>query len=1062
MKNNIKIFLYTLVIYCLVISQNSQATEETGIRFERLWPKITQPWYFNRPNDIAVDNKGDVYIVDTDNHRIQKFTETGDFIRGFGAEGQNDGQFETPVAIAVGADGQIYVSDKFKHQVHVFTNEGVFISSWGGKGSEIGQLREPGKLAIDQSGQVYVVDGGNARIQVFTAEGEFLRSWGEDSFFHPDAIVGFRSVEAISINSEGLLYVTDRQGVRVFSQEGEFLNITWGEPVNSATRFKGGIAIDSSDQVYAFNQVTDQIEVFTAAGELITSFAKEGQGIGEIDTPLGLAISQKGQLFVADTKNNRIQKMTANGESIQIWQSGSDKGGFFRDPVSMATDFENKLYVTDSRNNRIQVFNQQGELIRSWGSKGHEAGQFNNPRGIAIDSNDLVYVVDTLNNRIQVFDTQGDFIRQWGSSGVSPDKFQWPTGIAIDKQDRIYIADSQNFAVKVFDINGFFLLSFEGEGINGNHFDVGEDFKWVNHIAISPAGELFVSDFQKHRISAFDTSGRRLRYWGEEGSEPGQLKHPRGLSFDQTGLLYVTDSGNNRIQLFNQQGEFVQAIGEAGVGPKQFSDPIGIHIDSENKLRIADTRNNRIQAFRLAELKIPFKAIILAGGGPSSDTFTNFIWDDTLILANKAYRALRTQGLANSEIKFLTAGNVALGLDGAGNDLGLQQASLNSLEDSLINWATDAENVLVYLIDHGGPGRFQVNDTEILTETDLKNWVSQLDEKISGKITVIIEACKSGSFLSPLASPERFLISSADADQPAVISNKGLNSFSYYFWSEIGNGANLNTAFKKARQGMSRQFVQGRAQNAQLDSNGDQKFDSKDSVALSEFCLGACTTYAAIAPVIETIPQSKTLQGETALELTMQVSSVENILQAWAVITRPDFDHPDSNAPVVDLPKLELLCNETQFCSANYEQFDVQGNYLVNFYVQDETFQLAASEQIIITQTQGRSVKNGTQLASASYDEITGRVIVDDVHYQFGSDHFRLELVDTGNLLFKLDTVTVLDGQLLQQPNVLNFGSSSLQLNRVSAFDRFFKIDLQHEGDFVFSLGTVEELGNSQ
>ncbi|MDE1764418.1 MAG: PEFG-CTERM sorting domain-containing protein, partial [Thaumarchaeota archaeon] len=66
---------------------------------------------FNSPQGIAVDSVGDVYVTDTGNYRVEKFTSTGQFITKFGTLGTNNGQFGAPSGIVVDSSGDVYVSD---------------------------------------------------------------------------------------------------------------------------------------------------------------------------------------------------------------------------------------------------------------------------------------------------------------------------------------------------------------------------------------------------------------------------------------------------------------------------------------------------------------------------------------------------------------------------------------------------------------------------------------------------------------------------------------------------------------------------------------------------------------------------------------------------------------------------------------------------------------------------------------------------------------------------------------------------------------------------------------
>ncbi len=84
---------------------------EVEYYFERMWPTLPQPWYFSRPRDIAVNKNGFVYVADTYNHRIQKFTSEGEFMPKWGCLGFWEGEFKYPVSIAVDEDGFVYVVD---------------------------------------------------------------------------------------------------------------------------------------------------------------------------------------------------------------------------------------------------------------------------------------------------------------------------------------------------------------------------------------------------------------------------------------------------------------------------------------------------------------------------------------------------------------------------------------------------------------------------------------------------------------------------------------------------------------------------------------------------------------------------------------------------------------------------------------------------------------------------------------------------------------------------------------------------------------------------------------
>jgi tripartite motif-containing protein 71 len=83
---------------------------------------------FDRPEGIAVDKSGNVFVVHS--HRVQKFTNTGDFIRKWGTKGIGDGQFVNPGDVSVDSSGNVFVTDYGNHRIQKFTNTGKFITKW--------------------------------------------------------------------------------------------------------------------------------------------------------------------------------------------------------------------------------------------------------------------------------------------------------------------------------------------------------------------------------------------------------------------------------------------------------------------------------------------------------------------------------------------------------------------------------------------------------------------------------------------------------------------------------------------------------------------------------------------------------------------------------------------------------------------------------------------------------------------------------------------------------------------------------------------------------------------
>ena len=99
---------------------------------------------FYHPQQIAVDDERNVYVTDTGNSRIQKFTYDGQFLSGWSIP------YQSPVGIAI-YENNVYVVDEKQHIVQKFDDSGNLILEWGGHGDENGQFDKPQGITIDSN-----------------------------------------------------------------------------------------------------------------------------------------------------------------------------------------------------------------------------------------------------------------------------------------------------------------------------------------------------------------------------------------------------------------------------------------------------------------------------------------------------------------------------------------------------------------------------------------------------------------------------------------------------------------------------------------------------------------------------------------------------------------------------------------------------------------------------------------------------------------------------------------------------------------------------------------------
>ncbi len=938
-----KIPIKSFLILVLLLFFPPGALSEEIYEYERMWPALEQPWYFDLPEGIAVDNGGSIYVADT-NHCVQKFTSDGQFITKWGSKGSGDGQFTFPSGMAVDSSGNVYVADVWNNRIQKFKSNGEFITKWGSMGIGHGQFKSPHAIAIDSKDNVFVAEVYNYRIQKFKSNGEFITKWGSQG----NGDGQFNYPEGIAIDSSGNVYVADRYNQRIqkFTSDGQFVT-EWKGGEDDQFQNPSGIAVDSNDDVYINDSYG--IHKFTSEGKFITKVAISCWGY--------IAIASTGNIYVADFNSSCIRKFTLDGQFITKWGSGNNGDGQFDDPHGIAIDSAGVIHVADGRNNRVQKFKSDGQFIAKWGSFGIRDGEFYNPGRITIDGNGNVYVVDTWNYRIQKFTLDGQFITKWGSQGSGDGQFDfhiYPSGgIAVDSRGDVYVSDTYNYRLQKFTSDGQFITKWGSQGSGDGQFNLPQG------IAIDSSSNVYVGDWLNFRIQKFTSDGQFITKWGSQGSGDGQFDFPQGIVIDSNDNVYVTEGYNCRIQKFTSDGKFIIKWGSCGNSVGEFGLMVdGIGVSSDGRVYVSDTGNNRIQVFKKASSAPSGKAmkgILVAGSGPFEG---NNLWDATEMNANLAYRVLAYQGYTNDTIYYLSSDrNLDLNGDGIPDVEG--DATNSNLQYAITQWAKDAESLVVYLIGHGGDGTFRMSETEVLEAEALASWLNELQQTMPRLVTLVYDACESGSFVSKLATPsgkQRITITSTLPGEPAYFLSQGALSFSYTFWSQIFGGAKIYDAYVVGKDVIGVAMGAGKSQNPEIDDNGNGIGNEKtDGDLASNTYIGKGFAIAGDIPSISAISPDQVLNGQTSATITVEVVSTGRITRVWAIVHSPDFSNNPDN-PITDLPSFDFTWNEqNQRYEGTYNGFTVMGTYTVTVYAMNEAMivslpKTAKIEQVVSNQ----------------------------------------------------------------------------------------------------------------
>lgn len=940
MKTKKSIFIFSIVLTCILFQITIlPAQSQMTYSFERMWPNLRQPWYFSYARGIAVDANGNLFISDTYKDCVQKFNANGEFIMRWGSSGSDTGQFQTPLDIAIDATGNVYVADSVNHRIQKFSNDGRFISAWGSQGDSDGRFNTPNGVAVDRAGNIYVADTFNHRIQKFDPGLKWVTEWGQQGSENGR----FNEPRRIAVTPDGNILVTDSKNHRIqkFDSDGSFL-ATWGSLGSGNTHFNlpEGITVDRDGMIYTADiDEPYRVRKFNPDGTYVSDLTA-GTYISDI------ASDNQGNIYLINYYGYQIKKYRSDGLSLSQWGCRGSQDGWFYVPEGMAIDKKRGyLYVADGGNNRIQKFSLDGTFQKVWGSD-----QLENPKGIAVDDAGNVYVGDS-SCRIRKYNADGVYIRSWGSRGAGQGEFDSPRSIAIDPDGNIYVAEDNNHRIQKLSSDGEFILQWGTRGSGDGQFN--QPFG----VTVGTDGNIFVADLWNDRVQKFTSQGVYIAQWGSGGTDYGQFSGPCGISAGRNGDIFVVDKWNHRVQQFDANGTYIAAFGKLGSDPERFTAPGAVCVDSDGRAFIADTANCRIQVFVSDSQSMPptnrIKAVIVAGGGPYPG---NNLWDATQMCANFAYRALIYQGYGKSDIYYLSH-DLDLDMDGDGraDDVDADAENKN-LEYALTQWAADADDLLIYMVDHGGRDTFRMRSDQLLTSQELDGWLDTLQQKISGKVVLVYDACRSGSFLeklTPVTGKERILVTSTTSDQESIFAAHGKISFSFIFWAGIFNGSSFYNAYTDAVKSIEITFDQTPQIEADGNGTGNEKTDKSlaQSVRISNEILSAGDI-----PVVGTVSEKQTLYGETsAVVFADNITDADGINRVWAIITPPGYSTGSSDIPAIDLPSVNLVLSSTGRHEAIYSGFDTKGTYNIAVYAEDQMGTISIPVQTTVIQTAGKN-----------------------------------------------------------------------------------------------------------
>ncbi len=279
---------------------------------------------FRWPADMAFDSKGNMWVTDTVNNRVEEFNEKGEYLKSFGSAGTGNGQFKSPGGIAINSSNDIWVVDTENQRLQEFNEKGEYLKQITGGVSYNEKLREVGGIALLE-GNIWVTEGRGELVEEFSEiTGKFENDYygeGGSEFHSPTGIAFLHAGWWIASSGSSKILGLGREGENngEINFEGSVGGYV-GRSGAGSLKYPEGIAFDSKGDLWVADTENDRVQEF---GELspyksryMTQFGTNGSGTGQFSDPKSVAIDSKGNIWVVDTRNSRLEKWSPSSASI--------------------------------------------------------------------------------------------------------------------------------------------------------------------------------------------------------------------------------------------------------------------------------------------------------------------------------------------------------------------------------------------------------------------------------------------------------------------------------------------------------------------------------------------------------------------------------------------------------------------------------------------------------------------------------------------------------------------------------------------------------------------------
>jgi uncharacterized protein (TIGR03437 family) len=314
----------------------------------------------NTPLGVALDTAGNIYIADSLNNTVRRVsaggtisTFAGNSVPGNGGDGgaPTSAQLNGPQGLAVDAAGNLYIADTQNHKVRkisggvigTFAGTGTPGFSGDGGAATAASLNAPFGVAVDAAGNVYIAEFSNSRIRkvdtkgvITTVAGNGVSGYGGDG--GPATGAQLNGPQSVAVDAAGNIYIADTANNRVrHVTPGGAIGTIGGngiagfaadglQAVSTQVGNPTGVAVDTFGNVYVADGNARVRKIYpsgiisTIAGTGVRGYSGDG-GVGtsaSLSAPSAVTVDAAGNVYVADTLNNAVRLLQLGAFGITV------------------------------------------------------------------------------------------------------------------------------------------------------------------------------------------------------------------------------------------------------------------------------------------------------------------------------------------------------------------------------------------------------------------------------------------------------------------------------------------------------------------------------------------------------------------------------------------------------------------------------------------------------------------------------------------------------------------------------------------------------------------------